>query len=334
MRQIRWYLQPILIFIFSVVALGLSLFLYIYWYVEVSARLRGVVKSFNLDPGQFLELETWVVIVVLSILVAIILIGIFIIFAFNVKLQRLYQLQHNFINNFTHELKTPVTSIKLYLETFEKYELARPIQLKYLKYMLADVSRLTDNINSILNLAKLESKLYQLNPVRIELVATVEEFCRQNRHLFQGCVIKIHNPTGRGFYYPVDRPLFEMLLMNLLTNAIKYNDSKEPTVDIIFTPLGGHLHISIKDNGLGLKRRDRKKIFKKFYRVERADRPQGEGSGLGLSFVDHIVRVHHGRIKAESDGPGQGTTVIITFKLGGEESASPAPPQTEPREAS
>ncbi|MBI5558330.1 MAG: HAMP domain-containing histidine kinase [Deltaproteobacteria bacterium] len=332
MRQIRWYLHPVLIFIFSVVALGLSLFLYIYWYVEVSARLQGVVKSFNLDPGQFLELETWVVIVVLSILVAIILVGIFIIFAFNIKLQRLYQLQHNFINNFTHELKTPVTSLKLYLETFQKHELERPMQLKYLGYMLADVARLTDNINSILSLAKLESKLYKLSPVRVDLVRTVEEFCRQNSHLFQGTVITIHNPGHRPFYYAVDPPLFEMLLMNLLTNAIKYNDAREPAVDILFTQLDGQLTISIRDNGLGLKRRERKKIFKKFYRVQGTDQPQGEGSGLGLYFADHIVRIHHGRIKAESAGPGQGTTMIIRFKLDGESSSSPATPQPEARE--
>jgi signal transduction histidine kinase len=284
-----------------------------------------VVKSFDLDPGQFLELETWVVIVVLSILVAIILIGIFIIFAYNVKMVRLYRLQHNFINSFTHELKTPVTSMRLYLETFQKYELPRTEQLKYIEYMLADISRLTDNINSILSLAKLESKLYKLNPVRVDLVVTVEEFCRQNSHLFQGCTIKIHNPGGRAFYYAVDLPLFEMLLINLLTNAIKYNDSKEPTVDIVFTPLGRHLRISIQDNGLGLGRRERKKIFKKFYRVQRTDRPGGEGSGLGLYFADNIVRIHHGRIKAESAGPGQGTTLIITFDLDEADSISPGP---------
>lgn len=332
MRQIKWYLHPILIFIFSLVALGLSLFLYIYWYVEVSARLQWVIKNFNLDPGQFLELETWVVIVVLSILVVIIMVGIFIIFAFNVKMLRLYRLQHNFINNFTHELKTPVTSIKLYLETFQKHELQRSMQLKYIEYMLADVSRLTANINRILNLAKLESKLYELNLVRVDLVRTVEKFYRQNSHLFQGCVIKIHNPTSRTFQYPVDLPLFEMLLINLLTNAIKYNDSKEPTVDITFTPRDKHLNISIKDNGLGLRRWERKKIFKKFYRVERTDTSKGGGSGLGLYFVDNIVKIHHGRIKAESDGPGQGTTVIISLDLDKANNASPSHNQTEPKD--
>jgi two-component system phosphate regulon sensor histidine kinase PhoR len=318
MRQIRWYLHPLFIFIFSVIALGLSLFLYIYWYVEVSTRLRGLISHLNLDPEQFLQLDTWVVIVVLSILVGIIMAGIFIISVFNVKMLRLYRLQHNFINNFTHELKTPVTSMQLYLETFRKYELPRTMQLKYIDYMLADVSRLTANINHILNLAKLESKLYEFRPVRVDLVEAVEEFVGKNSHLFPGCVIRLQNPSGRSFPYPVDQPLFEMLLMNLLSNAMKYTDAREPTVDIVFTPGPGQLAISFKDNGLGLTRRECKKIFKKFYRVDRSGETRS-GSGLGLYFVDNIVRIHRGRMEAASSGPGQGTTLTITLPLSEEQ---------------
>ncbi|MGD9082645.1 MAG: sensor histidine kinase, partial [Desulfobacterales bacterium] len=111
----KWFFHPIFIFIFSIVALATSLILYIYWYMEVSAGLKEVAGKFNLDHGQLLESETWVVILILSILVGIILVGIFIIFVYNQKTIQLYRLQHNFINNFTHELKTPVTSLKLYL---------------------------------------------------------------------------------------------------------------------------------------------------------------------------------------------------------------------------
>lgn len=313
MRQIRWYLHPLFIFIFSVVALGLSLFLYIYWYVEVSTRLRGLIANFKLDPGQFLQLDTWVVIVILSILVGIIMAGIFLISVFNVKMLRLYRLQHNFINNFTHELKTPVTSMQLYLETFRKYELPRAMQLKYIDYMLVDVSRLTANINRILNLARLESKVYEFKPVQVDLVGAVEEFLKKNGHLFQSCEISLHNPSGRIFSYPMDQPLFEMLLMNLLSNAKKYNEAKNPSVDVTFTPEPGHLDISFKDNGLGLRKRECRKIFKKFYRVDRAGKTEDGSSGLGLYFVDNIVKIHHGRIRAQSDGPGKGTTFTITL---------------------
>jgi len=107
MHKSKLFFHPILIFILSVVALALSLILYIHWYMEVSTGLKAVMLRFDLDPSQVLEPQTWVVIMVLSILVGIILMGILMIFVYTQKTAQLYRLQHNFINNFTHELKTP-----------------------------------------------------------------------------------------------------------------------------------------------------------------------------------------------------------------------------------
>ena len=137
MNPTKWFLHPILIFITSIIALGTSLFLYIYWYVEASSGLHALLKKSNIDPHQVLTSETWVVVMVLSILVGLILLGIMMIFIYSQKTLRLYRTQNNFINNFTHELKTPVTSLKLFLETFNKHELAREAQLKYVQYMLS-----------------------------------------------------------------------------------------------------------------------------------------------------------------------------------------------------
>ena len=113
MTQSRWYLHPIFILVLSTVALVVSLFLYIYWYMEVNTVLTTMLHQFNLDRAQVLESRTWTVILVLSILVGIIMIGIIMIFVYQQKVYQLYRLQQNFINNFTHELKTPVTSLKL-----------------------------------------------------------------------------------------------------------------------------------------------------------------------------------------------------------------------------
>jgi signal transduction histidine kinase len=315
MKHIKWFLHPIFIFVFSILALGLSLFLYIYWYMEVSVGLQAVIHRFNLDPDQFFDLQTWVVIVVLSILVGIILTGIFIIFVYNVKTFQLFRLQHNFINSFTHELKTPVTSLQLYLETFKKYELPRDRQFKYLDYMLADVGRLSANINRILNLSKLEGRIYEGEFASLDLVQVVEEFCQKNRQLFREGTIRIHNPGNRSFFYQVNLPLFEMLLANLLTNAIKYNDSEPPVVDINFAVHKDSLQLSFADNGIGFEKRETKKIFKKFYQIERPDRPSGEGSGLGLYMVGHIARIHKWKIRAESKGTGRGTKFTIFLPL-------------------
>jgi len=158
MSQSKWFLHPILILVSSIAAVGLSLFLYIYWYVGVSTGLKKVILKANLDPGQVLAPQTWVVILVLSILVGIILLGVFTIFVYNQKTFQLYRLQRNFINNFTHELKTPVTSLKLYLETFRKYELPRADQLRYIEHMVQDADRLSHHINRILSLAKIERR--------------------------------------------------------------------------------------------------------------------------------------------------------------------------------
>ena len=315
MTQLKWLVHPIMIFIFSIVTVAVSLSLYIHWYVEISAGLKAVIHKADLDPDQVLAPQTWVVILILSILVGIILMGIFIIFVYNQKTLQLYRLQRNFISNFTHELKTPVTSLKLYLETFRKHQLSREDQLKYLDYMIHDADRLSENITRILNLAKIESKTFKKEFVTRDLVSFLEQFSERNRHVFHGCEIHIHNPTERSFEYRIDLSLFEMLLMNLLTNATKYNSSETPRVDITFTPMDKELHIRFSDNGIGLPRKEIKKIFRKFYQIGQSDNMSAKGSGLGLYLVDTIARMHKGKISAESKKGGKGSVFSLILPL-------------------
>lgn len=315
MKYTKWLLHPIFIFVFSIVALGLSLFLYIYWYVEVSTRLQSVIRKSNLDAAHFFELKTWVVILVLSILVAIILSGIFIIFVYHLKSLRLYRLQHNFINSFTHELKTPVTSLQLYLETFKKHNLPREMQCKYLNYMLDDVKRLIANINRILSTAKIESGAFEGQPISVDLVTFIDDFCTKSGQLFRNGAISIHSPPGSSFPYKIDQALFEMLLMNILSNAFKYNNSATPKVDIFLKQEENKVLISFIDNGIGLEKRECKRIFKKFYQGTSTGKSQSEGSGLGLYLVESITRLHKGHVFAASPGLGKGTSITVMLPL-------------------
>lgn len=304
-----------LILVFSIIALGASLFLYIYWYLEFSTGLKDLAARFNFDPSQVLDLRNWVVILVLSLLVGIILMGISIIFIYQAKTFHLYRLQNNFINTFTHELKTPVTSLKLYLETFQKHDIPRPLQLKYLTYMISDANRLTGDIDRILNLARIESKSFGGEFLRVDIVAFTSHFIKTNSHLFKNCEIRIHTPSKGAFYTDINPPLFEIFLMNLLTNAVKYNAAETPRVDITFEGKNGVVQLLFEDNGIGIEKNELKKIFKKFYQIGSADNMSAKGSGLGLYLVDNIVRIHKGKISAGSKGRLQGASFTITLPL-------------------
>lgn len=316
MKSLKWLLHPLSIFILSIIALGASLFLYIYWYMEASVGLRAVVEKFNLDSGQVLAPETWMVIMVLSILVATILMGIFIIFVYSQKTLQLYRLQNNFINSFTHELKTPVTSLKLFLQTFTRHQLPRDDQLKYIQYMIADVGRLSENIDRILNMARLESKSYEIDFITVDLPKTIEEFIHNNGHHFQTSLIRVHPPSEPVPACRIEPSLFEMLLMNLLTNAIKYNDSGKPQIDIRFEKADRDVRIRFEDNGVGFDKKERRKIFKKFYQIGRTDDMSAKGSGLGLYLVQTIATIHSWKVAAQSPGIGNGSvfTLIVPEK--------------------
>lgn len=313
MKRSIWFLHPIAIFVFSIIALGLSLFLYIYWYVEVSTGLKAVIEKTNLDPQQFVAWQTWVVIMVLSILVGIILVGIFIIFVYQRKTLALYRSQYNFINSFTHELKTPTTSLRLYLETFIKHELPRDKQLKYLEYMLADVGRLSDNINGILNLARIEAKIYGGEFVVVDLAEEVDEFCRKNEQLFRGSDIVIHQQQRKCYFCSINRALFQMLLMNLLSNAIRHNENDRPRIIITFSQTEKNVQLCFADNGIGFEKPQSKKIFQKFFQIERAESRHAGGTGLGLYMVEQVVRFHKGKITAQSDGLGKGAQFTLSL---------------------
>jgi len=313
MKRTFWFLHPVAIFVFSIIALVLSLFLYIYWYVEVSSGLQRVIARTNLDPEQFVAWQTWVVIMVLSILVAIILLGIILVFVYQRKTLALYRSQHKFINSFTHELKTPVTSLQLYLETMTRVELPRDKQIKYLGYMLDDVARLTNNINGILNLARLEAKVQGVEFVTVDLVEEVVEFYRINEQLFRESEILVNKSAGQSYYCSINHSLFQMMLMNLLSNGIRYNENDRPKITISFSQTEDNVKLAITDNGIGFEKSQARKVFKKFFQIEEQELTRSGGTGLGLYMVDQVVRLHKGKVTAHSKGPGEGSQFIVSL---------------------
>lgn len=281
--------------------------------MEITSALEIVILKFHIDPKMIFPSKTGMTILVLSALISVVLIGIFLAFVYYQKTVNLFRLQHNFIYNFTHELKTPVTSLRIYLETFIRHPVAPSDVKKYSKSMLKDINRLTENINSILNLARIESQNFGSEVTKESLLKLVESFCKKNTSFFRNLEINIENESNNPMIYPVNMFLFEILLMNIISNACKYNDSKNPKLSIRFRNFLQKATIEFKDNGIGVDKKEAKKIFSKFYQAGSENKNAVSGSGLGLYLVSSIAMIHGWRASVTSSGKGQGATFKITI---------------------
>ncbi len=263
----KWYLHPVFIFACSIFALATFLVMTISWYMEITSALEVVILKFHIDPKLIFPSKTGMTILVLIALISVVLIGILLAFIYYQKTVNLFRLQHNFIYNFTHELKTPVTSLRIYLETFIKHELESNEIKKYSENMLEDINRLTQNINSILDLARIESQNFGSEITRDSLISLVEKFCNKNASIFRDMNIEIDHQSNNEMVYPVNLFLFEMLLMNIISNAIKYNESNAPKLVIRFKNFIQKVTIEFIDNGIGVDKKEAKKIFSKILSI-------------------------------------------------------------------
>jgi two-component system phosphate regulon sensor histidine kinase PhoR len=292
-------------------AIGTSLFLYIHSYLRVSEAFRDFVEKRNMDPSAFLDTQTWVMILILSLLVAIIVAGVIIIFVYYQKVIQLYRMQQNFINGFTHELKTPIASLQLFLETFSKHELSKEQQTKYLKFMKRDTERLADNVHQILNLARIEEKKYEAQWQVGELKEVLEVWLKKTSYWEEEADIQLITDDNSEFKIKYDLNILPLVFMNLVNNAFIYNNSEKPQVRIHLKKRGSSVLVSFEDNGVGIARAQQKNVFKKFYQIKKS----GKGSGIGLYLVQTVMKFHKGQVKIFSEGEGQGSTFMLQFPL-------------------
>lgn len=321
MKRIPWFLNPVLIFVGSLVAVIISLILFIYWSLKAKFGIEDFVQKFNLTQDPLLELNTWITIFTLSILVFVIIVGISIIYVYYQKTINLYRLQNNFINNFTHELKTPLTSIRLFLETMKSHELSREDQIKYLDYMQDDTSRLGGIINHILSTAKIESNSYSKKIENVNLISLIKDLVSSNPQLSKSIDLKIESADN--FSINGDRELLEMLFLNIITNSIKYNESDSPSLSVETNREGRNFVMMFHDNGIGIASDQLNKIFKKFYQVGDSLDVSAKGSGLGLFLSQMIAQMHKLKLSVMSDGVGHGSTFILKCPLSQELRSSP-----------
>jgi signal transduction histidine kinase len=254
----------------------------------------------------------WVMLIGGYALFLAVIVGLILFIVWLAKQIRLNQRQQNFIDSVTHELKSPLTSLKLYLETMQLRKLPPEKQAEFVALMLADVERLNMLIDHVLEAARVEQRRKEYPLVEIELLPLLEVSVAmvRNRHDLPDGAVVLESPPLKVMTNPVG---LEIVLTNLLDNAVKYSlDKVKVTVKACATG-DGHVAIAIIDEGVGIPRNQIKRVFQRFHRVGNELTRIRKGTGLGLYIVKETLKSLQGSIRATSPGENRGSVFTVTL---------------------
>ncbi|HEY5311687.1 MAG TPA: ATP-binding protein [Pirellulales bacterium] len=228
------------------------------------------------------------------------------------RYRQLESMRRDFVANVSHELKTPITSIKGFIETLLDGALDnRDEAQRFLQIIAKQSDRLNGIIEDLLNLSKIEQS-EESGDVALEttrLRSLLEAACHDCQATADQRQVRVQLDCSAEVEAKINPPLMEQAVVNLLQNAIKYSD-QGGEVQLRAAPDNGEVVISVSDRGCGIPSEHLSRIFERFYRVDRARSRKLGGTGLGLSIVKHIVQAHHGSVLVESK-PGEGSTFSI-----------------------
>lgn len=222
--------------------------------------------------------------------------------------------QHDsFINAVTHELKTPIASIRLHLETLQRRELEESRKQEFYNVMLSDADRLTETVEQVLRAGRAGDKRAGREKSEVDfgqLVRDCVEAVRVRHHLQPEAMRYEEAVNGNGLRVKGSHEDLRTAVSNVLENAIKYS-REHVDVKVRLEDSEKRVILRVQDQGIGIAQDDLKRIFKRFQRVGNRLRPNVKGTGLGLFIVKAIAKKHGGRAFAESEGEGKGTTVTL-----------------------
>ena len=285
---------------------------WITWYVKNSRRFSAFAHELN--PQLFDNDFNWVILLEGCILMLIILAGVYFIFVYWNKQSRLNRLQSDFVSSVSHELKSPLASIQLYLETMKYQSVSEEEVRDFVEMMLSDTVRLSILVENILEASRSDPKSMQLRFQPVEMESFIREVLADSRRQLEekGCVPVVEIVDSPELY--IDKRAMRMVLNNLIGNVLRYS-STGVSLTVRMKTNNKYCDIEFTDTGIGLTKKDMKRIFKKFYRVHSKETHNIEGAGLGLYISSEIVKSHKGRIRALSEGIGKGSTFIISLPL-------------------
>jgi signal transduction histidine kinase len=230
----------------------------------------------------------------------------------------LAELRTQFVSSVTHELKTPLTSIRMFAELLQMKGSVDPDHSRFLGTIVSESERLTRLLNNVLDVSRIErgQKTYRLEPAPLADVVQSAVRTIQYPLMQQGFVLDL---DVRDNVPPVavDRDAVQQAILNLLTNAMRYS-GEHREIRLSLSAENGSAVIQVSDRGIGIPEKEQSRIFDKFYRVPVPENREISGTGLGLSLVAHIAEAHGGSVHVKSR-PGEGSTfsILLPLKAGG-----------------
>jgi two-component system sensor histidine kinase SenX3 len=224
--------------------------------------------------------------------------------------------QHDaFINAVTHELKTPIASIRLYLETLQTRAVDEAKRLEFYRIMVDDSERLLGTIEQVLRTGRIGASSRRLNLSRIDLSGVIEQCVERVRALHKVSPEGLEYHPGPPVTIVGDAEEVRAAVANLIDNAVKYSGSDVRVTVETARVDGNYVALRVTDHGPGIEKTELKRIFKRFYRVPGALATRVKGTGLGLYIVRSVAKRHGGRAWAESEGPGHGATFVLQLPI-------------------
>jgi signal transduction histidine kinase len=314
MNILRRIFHPIMALIAIQLVWITAVVFWIYWFIGKQREFRELAEKYR--PELLGQGANWPVMVEGLVMLVLILIGVYVIFVYWKRQSNLYLQQRNIISQVTHELKSPLASIQLHLETIR---LRKPTEERldsFVGIMLADTERLHYLINNLLMAARLEQRRKLSDRRMTDLTQLVNEHVERERGtLPQGGSISLE--AAAGLKALVDPEEMGMVVRNLFENAVLYSP-QSPEISVRLVKKGAWLQLSVQDHGRGLDKKEQKRVFDRFYRVQ----PPGDnvrGTGLGLYIVESVIKGYGGAVGVTSDGPGKGCTFTVKFPAAGGE---------------
>ncbi len=230
------------------------------------------------------------------------------------KLAQIENTREEFVSNVSHELKTPLSAIKVLTESMlNEKDIPLDIYREFLSDINSEIDRMTNIVNDLLTLVKLDKKRFPLNISDTNLNNMLENIIKRLTPLADKKNIELEFTCNKNIILQADEMKLSLAISNLIDNGIKYTPSGGK-VKINIDSDENFAYITVQDNGIGINESEQEKIFERFYRIDKTRDRETGGTGLGLSITNSTIIMHNGNIKLTSD-EGLGTTFVITIPL-------------------